>query len=379
MSHPFTIIAQQDQARAGLIQTQHDTIETPAFLPCATHGALRGVGQPRLAELDYQALLANAYHLYLRPGIDTIEQLGGLHAFMGWERAILTDSGGFQAFALPKFVRYEADGIHFRSHIDGSEHFFTPELVVAIQERLGVDLATCLDVCTGFPVPEVEVARAVNQTNEWAARSIKARRSTSNLLYGMVQGSIYPEQRRRSAEFLGALPFDGFAIGGNMYTFGATIAELESEKPQMWETVAYTTSLLPSDKPRHLLGVGEPADLIAGVAAGIDTFDCVMATRMARHGSVWLKGHQESDVWSRTYDRINLSAARWKVDSGPLEETCGCSTCTGNLSRGYLHHLLRIRDPLVGQLLAVHNLWLLRSLMGDLRSAILSPPLGSKS
>ena len=395
----FSIQASAGQARAGALATAHGLIETPTFVPCATHGSLRGVN---LAALSNQLILANAYHLYLRPGIETIEQLGGLHQFMHWDKPIITDSGGFQAFAFGQTPRrnppevdemgpdrgsqpraqYTPDGIRFRSHIDGAEHFFTPELVVDIQQRLGVDIGTCLDVCTGFPESEVVVARAVSQTNEWARRSIAAWHQPtgpqlqtwsvkpglpSMLLYGMVQGSIYPEQRRRAVEELAALPFSGFAIGGNMYTFGQSITQLATEKPKMWEVVSFTASLLPAEKPRHLLGVGEPRDLIDGVRAGIDTFDCVMATRIARHGSAWIR---RGDSWQ--FDRVDISAARFTTDRSPLDPTCECFTCTSSYQRGYLRHLLKIEDPLALNLLSLHNVTLLHKLMQAVRRSIIA-------
>ncbi len=376
----FTITATEGKARVGEIHTKHGVVQTPAFVPCATHGSLRGVPlsiptwkvhEPSRLEsaamfpaLDL--ILANAYHLYLRPSIDRIEQLGGLHAFMNWNRAILTDSGGFQAFALPKFVKFSDSGIRFRSHLDGSEHLFTPERVIDIQERLGVDMATCLDVCTGFPVPESEVAQAVDQTNTWAERSVASWQDRTMLLYGMVQGSIYPKLRERSAQFLRELPFSGFAIGGNMYTFGNTIAELATEKPAMWEVVELTTSILPSEKPRHLLGVGEPGDLIAGVACGIDTFDCVMATRLARHGSVWVRRDPES--WR--YDRVDLTSAAIAADPAPIDEECACLACHSGYSRAYLRHLFKENDPIGGLLLSIHNVAFLTDLTEVLRSAI---------
>lgn len=359
----FAIQAVEGQARAGLLSTPHGAIQTPAFVPCATHGSLRGVA---LANVPSQLILANAYHLYQRPGIETIEALGGLHAFMGWDRSIVTDSGGFQAFALPKFVRYEPDGIRFRSHVDGSEHFFTPELVIDIQQRLGVDIATCLDVCTGFPEAEAVVARAVSQTNAWAQQSIAAWSKPDMLLYGMVQGSIYRDLRQRSAEFLRELPFSGFAIGGNMYTFGQSIEQLVSEKPKMWEVVSFTTGLLPNEKPRHLLGVGEPRDLIDGVRAGIDTFDCVMATRIARHGSAWIR---VGERWK--FERVDLSAARFTTDRGPLDPNCGCPACRFGVARGYLRHLLKVADPLALTILSTHNVFQLHQLMAAIRQSIL--------
>lgn len=379
----FNVLASQGLARVGEIVTRHGVVQTPAFVPCATHGSLRGVPLSLIAPDDgerktedgerapsLQVILANAYHLYLRPGIDRIQELGGLHTFMNWDRAIFTDSGGFQAFALPKFVKFSDQGIRFRSHLDGSEHLFTPELVIKIQERLGVDIATCLDVCTGFPVSETEVARAVDQTNRWAARSIEAwqDRSASRrmLLYGMVQGSIYPKLRERSAQFLRDLPFSGFAIGGNMYTFGNTLAELASEKPRMWEVVKLTTSILPADKPRHLLGVGEPSDLIAGVACGVDTFDCVMATRLARHGSVWVRRGPLS--WQ--YNRLDLTSARAASDQSSIDPHCRCQACHSGYSRAYLRHLLKENDPVAGMLLSIHNVAFLGLLTEAMRTAI---------
>jgi|GEM_PF-541761 len=361
----FDIAGSVGRARAGELTTAHGVIQTPAFVPCATHGSLRSVD---LRSVNVNLLLSNAYHLYLRPGIDTIESLGGLHKFMGYDKPIITDSGGFQAFALPKFVKYSPEGIQFRSHIDGSLHMFTPELVIDIQQRLGVDIATCLDVCTGFPATEAEVGQAVDQTGEWAARSIAAwtNRDTT-LLYGMVQGSIYPNLRQRAVEQLAALPFSGFAIGGNMYTFGETVSELAKEKPQMWETVAFTTSLMPNEKPRHLLGVGEPRDLIEGVRAGVDTFDCVMATRIARHGSAWLRTSDAN--WD--FDRVDLHTAQFVADKGPLDPRCDCSTCTGPYSRGYIRHLLHAKDPLALSLLSIHNVATLTAMMAAVRQSIL--------
>lgn len=271
---------------------------------------------------------------------------------------------GFQAFALPKFVEFSEKGIRFRSHHDGSLHQFTPELVIDIQQRLGVDLATCLDVCTGFPVSEKKVGQAVDQTNRWAERSIQAWTNKKMKLYGMVQGSIYKAQRQKSADFLSKLPFEGFAIGGNMYTFGQSVQQLNGEKPKMWEIVSFTTDLLPNNKPRHLLGVGEPQDIIDGIKAGIDTFDCVMASRIARHGSVWL-------VDGGNYSRISLVNASYKSDFSVLDEDCSCSTCTLGVSRSYLHHLLKIGDPGAGTLLTIHNVWTLKELTRKIRLDII--------
>ncbi len=377
----FTVLANYGQARAAEFVTAHGIIKTPTFVPCATHGSLRSVD---LRTVNVDLLLANAYHLYLRPGIDTIEQLGGLHQFMGYDKPIITDSGGFQAFALGRkpfrspqgeggrdreagFARYSADGIQFRSHLDGSLHDFTPELVIDIQQRLGVDIATCLDVCTGFPATEADVARAVSQTTDWAKRSIERWKKPDMLLYGMVQGSIYPNLRERAVQELMDLPFSGYAIGGNMYTFGETINELAHEKPKMWNVVEFTTSLMPADKPRHLLGVGEPVDLIEGVRSGVDTFDCVMATRIARHGSAWVR--VDDTTWD--FDRLDFHTARFANDTERLDPRCACTTCTGPFQRGYLRHLLKAGDPLVLTLLSIHNVHALTAMMAAVRQSIL--------
>jgi len=286
---------------------------------------------------------------------------------MGWNQIILTDSGGFQAFALSRLARVSEQGIVFQSHRDGSRHQFTPESVVQMQEVLGVDMATCLDVCTGFPASRKQVRAAVEQTNRWAQRSIAAWSDARMLLYGMVQGSVYEDERRRSAEFLRSLPFGGFAIGGNMYTFGQPLEVLRREKPAMWRVVSFTSSLLPEEKPRHLLGVGEPHDLIDGVRSGIDTFDCVMASRIARHGAAWRRVAAEG--WQ--YERINVRTARWRNVQGPIDTSCTCPTCAANIQCAYLHHLFKVGDSAAGSYLTLHNEWFLRQLAGQIRSSVL--------
>ena len=364
----FTIKATENQARAGELVTEHGVIQTPTYLPCATHGALRGVPWQMVKPIGLQALLVNAYHVALRPGVERIAELGGLHRYMGWEQPILTDSGGFQAFALSTMSTYSEQGITFRSHLDGQKVELTPERVVEMQELLGVDLATCLDVCTGFPVPESVVAKAVDQTNRWAERSIASWKDRSMQLYGMVQGSIYPTQRKRSAEFLRDLPFAGFAVGGNMYTFGDEIDNIEREKTVMWDVLTQTTSYLPAQKPRHLLGVGEPSDIVEGVRSGIDTFDCVMATRLARHGAAGIRTNTNS--WQ--YTCINLAGAVYGADQGSLDPLCSCQLCTSTYSRAYLSHLLRIKDPTAGLLLSIHNIAFLTRLTEAIRESIVA-------
>lgn len=363
----FHIAAQEGQARTGVLETRHGRIQTPAYLPCATHGALRGVPWELVEPIGLDALLVNAYHVGLRLGVATIERQGGLHKFIGWQGPILTDSGGFQAFALSSMAKYSERGITFRSHIDGSRIHLTPEQVVRDQERLGVDLATCLDVCTGFPASEREVREAVDQTNRWAERSIAVWDDRAMQLYGMVQGSIYRELRARSARYLAELPFAGFAIGGNMYTFGKEMKLIEREKQLMWEVVSCTTDLLPAHKPRHLLGVGEPSDIVAGVRSGIDTFDCVMATRLARHGGAWVR--TRADSWH--YERISITTAAGK-NRGVIDEYCDCIACAGPYNPTYLAHLAKIGDPMAGTLLTVHNLTFLSKLLQAIREALAS-------
>lgn len=378
----FTILATKGRARRGQLQTEHGPVETPAYLPCATHGTVKSVAPDELKQLGLQLILSNTYHLYLRPGVDRIQELGGLHTFMGWDRAIFTDSGGFQAFSLGSarentFAKTTEEGIAFRSHIDGSRHFFTPENVVQYQEQLGVDIATCLDVCNGFPETEARVAWGVDLTNRWAERSIKARTRSKYFQYGMVQGSIYPVLRERSVRFLRDLPFDGYAIGGNMYTFGAPLAELAKEKPQMWKIVDLVDDLLPRDKPRHLLGVGEPADIIEGVRHGIDTFDCVMATRIARNGAVWQwTTTGASDRATRVvlagrevaYERVDLGNASFATDGRPLTGSCSCPACTSGLSRAWYHHAFKVKELLALRLATMHNLSFLQDILGAIRS-----------
>lgn len=377
----FTIAQTRGRARRGALRTMHGPVETPAYLPCATHGTVKSVSPQELKSLGLELILSNTYHLYLRPGIDRIEELGGLHKFMGWDRAIFTDSGGFQAFSLGKardntLAKTTDEGIAFRSHIDGSRHFFTPEKVVHYQEQLGVDIATCLDVCNGFPETEVRVRWGVDLTNRWAERSVKARTKKNYFQYGMIQGSIYPELRRSSAAFLRDLPFDGFAIGGNMYTFGAPLTELAKEKPAMWEMIDLLDDLLPKDKPRHLLGVGEPADIIEGVKHGIDTFDCVMATRIARNGAIWQWVTEPSEKTTRVvlagkecyYQRLDLGNSRFATDGGQLVEGCGCAACTSGLSRAWFHHGFRVGELLALHFTTIHNLFFLQEILTTLRS-----------
>ena len=397
----FVLLKQNQRGRRGRLITAHGSVETPAYVPCGTQGTVKTVSPHELRDLGLELILSNTYHLYLRPGIERIERLGGLHKFMGWDRPIFTDSGGFQAFSLGKsrgltLAKTTEEGIAFRSHLDGSHHFFSPEDVVRYQEQLGVDMATCLDVCTGFPETEETVGWAVDLTNTWAERSVKARRRPNYFQYGMVQGSIYPELRRRSAAFLRDLPFDGFAIGGNMYTFGAQLAELVAEKPTMWAILDLLDDLLPKDKPRHLLGVGEPADIIEGIRHGIDTFDCVMATRIARNGAIWrwtplqiqnskLKTQNLNFKFQnstrkttrvvlggveRDYERVNLTTAQFADDPGPLSENCSCPACTSGLSRAWFHHAFRVGEQLAAHLATLHNLAFLSTIMETLRTEL---------
>lgn len=338
-------------------------------MPVGTLGSVKAVSPEELDEMGAQIILGNAYHLYLRPGIETIKKLGGLHKFINRDKPILTDSGGFQVFSLAKFAKIGESGVHFQSHIDGSRHHFTPEKVVKIQEDLGVDIAMQLDVCTHFPATRAEVSRAVDLTTRWAERSIKARKSKKTALFGIVQGGIYADLRKKAARALVGMPFDGYAIGGNMYEFGSSIKEKEKEKPKMWEMVELVNNILPPNKPRYLMGVGEPGDIIEGIKRGIDMFDCVLPTRIARHGSVWIwqePSRPRRSTWR--YEKVDLHRERFRLDKKPIDPRCGCYSCRNGFSRAYIRHLLKEKEILGIRLTSMHNLFFLLDLVRNLKS-----------
>ena len=355
----YTLHHQDGAGRAGELVTPHGSILTPAFMPVATQATVKTLTPAEVAETGAQMVLGNAYHLYLRPGVAAVRQLGGLHRFMGWQRPILTDSGGFQAFSMGTLRRVDDDCIRFRSHIDGSEHRFTPELAIANQQGLGADIIMCLDQCIAYGAARDEVQRAMERTHHWAQLCYDAHyvhpaaayadTASGQALFGIVQGGTFLDLRRESAQFITALPFAGYAIGG--------LAVGES-KEQMYAITGQVTELLPADKPRYLMGVGSPEDLVEGVAAGVDMFDCVLPTRVARNGALFTAS-----------GRVNIANRRFAEWDAPLEADCGCYACR-NFTAAYLRHLFRAREILGLRLASVHNLWFIQRLMAGLRAAI---------
>lgn len=336
--------------RVGIIHTPHGDVPTPAFCPVGTQATVKSLSPRELVELDTTMILGNTYHLYIRPGADLIARLGGLHQFMGWQRPILTDSGGFQVFSLQGLRRVADEGVTFRSHIDGSEHCFTPELVVEIQEQLGSDIAMVLDECAQPHDYEYNV-QALRRTHLWAERCLKAHTRPDQALFGIVQGGIFEDLRAESARLLSALDFPGYAIGG--LSVGET-------KADMHRILEHTTPQLPQGKPRYLMGVGSPEDLVEGVQRGIDMFDCVLPTRLARNGAVFT-----------TTGRLNLRNAQYREDPRPIEQECTCYTCQ-HFSRAYLRHLVVTKEILGARLNSIHNIHFLLDLMRQMRQALMA-------
>jgi queuine tRNA-ribosyltransferase len=347
----ISITARDGAARAGSLVTPHGVVRTPAFMPVGTLGAVKGVPPLQLAQLGADIMLCNLYHLALRPGVAAIEALGGLHAFNGWKGPILTDSGGFQVWSLGHLRKVDEDGVTFRSHLDGSAQRLDPESVVDLQRRLGVDVAMVLDECPAWPVTEDEAAASLARTTRWAARARAEwdRRPGPGLQFGIVQGSAFRNLRERAAADLVALGFDGYAIGG------VSVGEPDSDR---YSAVEWTAPLLPDGKPRYLMGVGYPRDIVHAVTQGVDMFDCVLPARNARHG-VLFTGNGE----------LRIKAAAFRDDPRPVEEGCPCPCCT-QVSRAFLHHLMRW-DELTGQTLAtLHNLRFYLDFMERVRQSI---------
>jgi queuine tRNA-ribosyltransferase len=346
----FELVGQQGSARAGVFHTPHGPIQTPIFAPVGTQATVKAVSPAQLEEIGANLILSNTYHLYLRPGADLVAEMGGLHKFMHWNRPILTDSGGFQVFSLAEMRKIDEDGVTFKSHIDGSTHRFTPEKSIEIQQKLGADIIMAFDECAP-PYDRDYNERAMARTHAWAERSLAAKTRPDQALFGIVQGGIFPDLRQRSAEFIASLGFPGHAIGG------LSVGETKQEMNAMLEVV---NPILPADKPRYLMGVGSPEDLINGIARGVDIFDCVLPTRLARHQS----------AMTRT-GRINLMNAVNARDARPIDETCGCYACR-NFTRAYLRHLIVAKEILASTLISMHNLHTLLDLVRDARAAILS-------
>ncbi len=352
----FALLAAEDGFRRGVLQTAHGAIETPAFMPVGTHGTVKALTPDELRQLGTQVLLGNTYHLALRPGADRIARLGGLHRFMGWDGAILTDSGGFQVFSLDHLVRVTDEGAVFRSHLDGSEQRFTPESVMAIQRDLGSDIAMAFDEPAPWPGRPAGARAATERTHRWAERCLAEPPAPGQLRFGIAQGGFDLALRLESAAVLGALPFDGYGIGG--LSLGEPMATT-------YRLVAAQAAALPAGKPRYLMGVGTPADLIEAMARGVDLFDCVLPTRIARNGSILTQG-----------GRINLRNQRFAADAGPLDEGCDCYSCQ-RFSRAYLRHLFMAGEILGHRLASIHNLRILIRLVAEIRAAIGSGQLAA--
>ncbi|MFL5870100.1 MAG: tRNA guanosine(34) transglycosylase Tgt [Solirubrobacterales bacterium] len=370
----FEITASDGAARAGRLLTAHGPVSTPAFVPLATRGAVRSVALAEVAELGYELVLGNTFHLFLSPGAERIAELGGLHQFTGWRRALITDSGGFQVFSLAHgtvadeikgrrgasggqggVLEIAERGVRFRSYLDGSERLLGPEESMATQAALGSDIALVFDECTPYHADREYTARSTERTHRWLGRCVAWHRSNGparQAVFGIVQGGIHDDLRRESAEAVGAAAVDGIAIGGT----------LGRDKPEMYGVLAFTAPLLPVAAPKHLLGIGEPDDLLAGIEYGIDLFDCAVPTRLARHGTA-LANLPESRF------RFDLSRSEFAADRGPLVDGCPCPTCRDH-TRAYLHYLVRAEPATAAKLLTVHNLAFLERLVAGAREAI---------
>jgi queuine tRNA-ribosyltransferase len=345
----FEVIATQGRARAGILHTPHGDLPTPVFAPVGTQATVKATTPAQLDELGASLVLSNTYHLYLRPGDERVAALGGLHRFMNWPHQMLTDSGGYQVFSLADSRKIDEDGVTFKSHIDGSMHRFTPEKSIAIQENLGADIIMAFDECAP-PYDREYNQRAVARTHAWAERCLQAKTRPDQALFGIVQGGVFADLRTESAGFISSLGFPGHAIGG------LSVGETKAEMNTMLEVV---DSILPQDKPRYLMGVGTPQDLVNGVQRGIDIFDCVLPTRLARHNA----------AMTRT-GRLNLVNASFADDPLPIDETCACYTCR-NFTRAYLRHLIIAKEMLSATLLSIHNLHTLLELVRQIRQAII--------
>ena len=336
-------------ARVGTLSTPHGTVHTPAFMPVGTQATVKTLSPDELRELGAECILSNSYHLHLRPGSEVIARLGGLHSFMAWDRAILTDSGGFQVFSLAHLRRIDEEGVRFRSHVDGSEHFFSPERVIQIEEALGADIIMAFDECAPYPSTRDYAAEAMERTHRWAERCLVAHSRDDQALFGIVQGGVYPDLREESARHLSSLGFEGYGIGG---------LSVGEPKATMYSILEQTVRHLPPDKPRYLMGVGSPEDLLECVARGVDMFDCVLPTRIARNGALFT--HE---------GRLNIRNSCYLDDGSPIEEGCHCYTCR-HFSRAYLRHLIKSDEVLGLRLATIHNLHFLLNLAARIRGAI---------
>lgn len=352
MTFKFELIKEDKKtgARVGKFHTPHGVIETPIFMPVGTQATVKSLSPEELKDLGAQIILSNTYHLYLRPGHDLVNEAGGLHKFMNWDRPILTDSGGFQVFSLGDLRTVKEDGVEFRSHIDGSKHFFSPEKVMEIENALGADIIMAFDECVPYPCDYEYALSALKRTTRWAERCKAAHKREDQALFGIIQGSTFRDLRERSAREITALDLPGYAIGG-----------LSVGEPNeiMYEVLDYLTPLMPKNKPRYLMGVGAPDNVVEGVMRGVDMFDCVLPTRIARNGTVMTKR-----------GKLVIRNAAFARDFGPLDEECSCYACQ-NYSRAYIRHLLKANEILGLRLTSIHNLHFLLTLVKEIRESIL--------
>ena len=346
----FELQATDGAARRGRLTFDRGTVETPAFMPVGTYGSVKAMTPRDIREVGAEIILGNTFHLFLRPGLEVVEQFGGLHKFIGWDKPILTDSGGFQVFSLAHKRKITEEGVAFASPVDGSKVFLSPEESMRIQKVLDSDIAMIFDECTPYPADEKTASASMELSLRWAERSRRAHEGNPNALFGIVQGSVYPALRHRSAEALKAIGFDGYAIGG------LAVGEPEAERNAILEAVE---PLLPADRPRYLMGVGRPEDLVESVRRGVDMFDCVMPTRNARNAHLFTR-----------HGTLRIRNAKYERDTRPLDEACGCYTCRSGFSRAYLRHLDRCGEMLGPQLATIHNLFYYQELMAGLREAI---------
>lgn len=352
MACALSLMATDNRARAGILHTAHGDIPTPIFMPVGTVGSVKAVAPDDLQAIGAPIILGNTYHLYLRPGHELVARHGGLHGFASWPGSILTDSGGFQVFSLSSLRKIREEGVEFRSHLDGSKHLFTPEKVLDIQLALNSDIMMMLDECVPYGASREYTEKSLGLTSRWAKRAIDAYPpgSAPNLLFGITQGGFYKDLRTRSVEEICALNFDGFAIGG---------LSVGEAKHEMYDLLDHTAALLPADKPRYLMGVGTPLDIVTGISMGIDMFDCVLPTRNARNGTLYT-----------SVGKINIRGKKYAEDDGPLDPACQCYTCR-TFSRAYLRHLYVSKELLSFRLNSLHNLTYFLNLVRSARAAIL--------
>ncbi len=340
----------QSGARLGRIHTPHGIIETPIFMPVGTQATVKAMTPEELKEMNAQIILSNTYHLYMRPGHDLVKEAGGLHKFMNWDRPILTDSGGFQVFSLGDLRKITEEGVEFRSHIDGSKHFISPEKAIQIETDLGADIIMAFDECAPYPASRDYVKNSLERTSRWAERCKEAHHNTENqALFGIVQGGMYKDLREQSAKEITELDFPGYAVGG---------LSVGEPKDLMYEVLEYTTPLLPEDKPRYLMGVGSPDALIEGAIRGIDMFDCVLPTRIARNGTAMT-----------SQGKVVVRNAKYSRDFTPIDPECDCYACK-NYTKAYIRHLVKANEILASRLITTHNLHFLLKLMENVRQAI---------